>query len=93
MDRIDVRYVARLARLQLTDEEVALFEGQLAHIVGHIRTISRLDLGATEPTSHTHPLQNVFRPDEPRPSLDRTAVLRNAPASRDGQFAVPKIVE
>ena len=90
---IDVRYVARLARLDLTDAEAALFQEQLGQIVAYVRTLGALNLDGIEPTSHAHPQQNVLRADEPRESLDRDAVLRNAPRVRDGQFLVPKIVE
>ena len=92
-ERIDVRYVAHLARLGLTDEEAATFQGQLAQVVHYIQTINTLDLRDVEPMSRTHPLQNVFRTDAVRPSLSRGEVLHNAPASRDGLFSVPKIVE
>ena len=90
---IDVRDVARLARLGLTDDEAAVFQGQLAQVVEYIAAIKRLDLTGIEPTSHAQPLQNVLRADVERPSLPRADVMRNAPASREGLFAVPKIVE
>lgn len=90
---IDVRYVANLARLDLTEAEIATFQGQLAQVVDYVQSINALDVTGIEPTSHAHPQQNVFRADEPRPSLDRAEVMRNAPASREGQFIVPKIVE
>ncbi len=90
---IDVRYVANLARLALTEEEIATFQGQLSQIVEYVQAIDRLDVTGIEPTSHALPRYNVFRADEVRPSLDRDTVLRNAPSSRDGQFIVPKIVE
>ncbi|MCE9613666.1 MAG: Asp-tRNA(Asn)/Glu-tRNA(Gln) amidotransferase subunit GatC [Lentisphaerae bacterium] len=90
---IDVRYVANLARLHLTDAEIDTFQGQLSQIVDYVQTINQLDLTGIAPTSHAHPLENVFRADEVKPSLDRAEVMRNAPQSRDGQFIVPKIVE
>ena len=92
-DSIDVRYVAHLARLHLTDAEAETFQKQLDDIVGYVQKLGELDLGAIEPTSHAHPVQNVFRKDEPRPGLDRDTVMRNAPASDDGQFIVPRIME
>ena len=58
---IDVAYVARLARLQLSDEEIATFQGQLADIVEYVRKISELDLSGIEPTSHAHPVHYVMR--------------------------------
>ena len=92
-DRIDVRYVARLARLNLTEEEARTFQGQLDHILSHVRQLNTLDLAGIEPTSHARLLTNVFRKDEVRPGLDRDEVLKNAPDTANEQFAVPKIVE
>lgn len=92
-DKIDVAYVARLARLYLTDEECAEFQGQLEQIVGYVRKIGDLDLGGIEPTSHAHLVQNVFRSDDARPGLDHDGVMENAPACSDGQFSVPRIIE
>ncbi|MFC1453496.1 Asp-tRNA(Asn)/Glu-tRNA(Gln) amidotransferase subunit GatC, partial [Verrucomicrobiota bacterium] len=93
VDKIDVAYVARLARLDLTDDERRVFQEQLDHIVGYMRKIRELDLSGIEPTSHAHPVQNVFREDETRPGLPREEAMDNAPASADGQFIVPKILE
>jgi len=90
---IDVAYVARLARLRLTNEELQTFQGQLDQIVGYFRQISGLDLRGTEPTSHTRVLHNVFRRDEVRNGLEREKALQNAPAHLNDQFSVPKIVE
>lgn len=92
-ETIDVSYVARLARLHLTDEERQLFQQQLEQIVEYVNKISALDTADIEPTSHANVVQNVFRADVVRPGLDRTDVLRNAPVSANGQFIVPKIVE
>jgi aspartyl-tRNA(Asn)/glutamyl-tRNA(Gln) amidotransferase subunit C len=80
--REDVVHVARLARLDLSEEEVELFTAQL-------RTV--LDLSHLEPSSHPIPLLNVLRADEPRPSLDRDEVLAVAPAVEDHRFRVPRI--
>ena len=93
LDRIDVRYVAHLARLHLTDAEADRFQQQLDDIVGYVRKLGELELDDIEPTSHAHPVQNVFRADEARPGLDHDAVMANAPASDDGQFIVPRIME
>ena len=90
---IDVAYVARLARLELSDDEIAAFQGQLGDIVEYVRKIGELDLSGIEPTSHAHPVQNVFRNDETRGGLAHDDVMANAPSARDGQFIVPKIVE
>jgi aspartyl-tRNA(Asn)/glutamyl-tRNA(Gln) amidotransferase subunit C len=92
-DQIDVRYVAHLARLHLSDDEAAKFQSQLEHILQHVRELSALNVDGVEPTAHAMPLNNVFRKDEARPCLDHEKVIANAPSSRHGQFIVPKIVE
>ena len=93
VDKIDVAYVAHLARLHLTDEEVDTFQRQLEDIVGYVRKIRELDVSGIEPTSHAHDIHNVFRHDEPGPGLDRETVLANAPERTGDQFRVPRIVE
>lgn len=90
---IDVRYVASLARLQLTEEEMRKFQTQLEHILEYIHAIRQVDVTGVEPTAHAAPVLNVFRRDEVRPGLDREGVLRNAPEHSGDQFIVPKIVE
>ena len=90
--RDDVAHVARLARLQLTDEELDTFTDQLARVLDHARDVQALDLADVPPTSHPYPLRNVMRPDEVRPSLDRDEVLAAAPAAEDGQFRVPPVL-
>ena len=93
LKRIDVQYIARLARIKLSEEEIRTFQGQLEQIVGYVRKLQELDLEGVEPTAHVVPLCNVFRRDEPRPGLDSADVLRNAPHHENGQILVPKIVE
>ena len=90
---LDVVDVAHLARLKLSDAEVATFQGQLAQVVAYVHQLKELDLTDIEPTSHAHPVRNVMREDEVQPSLEHDRVMANAPASKDGQFIVPKIVE
>ncbi|HEX4903090.1 MAG TPA: Asp-tRNA(Asn)/Glu-tRNA(Gln) amidotransferase subunit GatC [Acidimicrobiales bacterium] len=92
ISRDDVAHVARLARLTLTDDELDTFTGQLASILGHAADVEALDLDDVPPTSHPYPLQNVTRPDEVRPCLDRDEVLAQAPASEDGMFRVPPVL-
>ena len=89
----DVKYVAHLARIALTPDEQEKFGAQLSHILGYIEKLNQLDVSRIEPTAHAVPLVNVFRPDEVRPSLPNAEALRNAPASANGLFMVPKIVE
>jgi aspartyl-tRNA(Asn)/glutamyl-tRNA(Gln) amidotransferase subunit C len=89
----DVKYVAHLARIALTPDEQEKFGAQISNILGYIEKLNQLDVGQIEPTAHAVPLVNVFRPDEVRPSLSNEEALRNAPASANGLFMVPKIVE
>ena len=91
--KIDVAYVAELARLELTDDEKALFQGQLESIVGYVDKISEVDVEGVEPTMHGRRLVNAFREDEVRPSMDRELALANAPARTETDFKLPKIVE
>lgn len=89
IDRDQVLHVARLARLRLNDEEVERMAGELSGILGHVERISELDLDGVEPTSHVIALENVLRPDQPRPSWDRDEVLERAPDPAGGAFRVP----
>ena len=92
LTREDAAYVARLARIDLTDDELGLYAQQLATVIGHAAELAALDTEGVEPTAHPLPLRNVTRPDEPRPSLDRAEVLAQAPAVEDGRFRVPPIL-
>jgi aspartyl-tRNA(Asn)/glutamyl-tRNA(Gln) amidotransferase subunit C len=89
IDREQVLHVARLARLQLSDEEVERMSSELSGILEHVERISSLDLEGVEPTAHVIELENVLRPDEPRPSWPREKVLEPAPDPADGSFRVP----
>jgi aspartyl-tRNA(Asn)/glutamyl-tRNA(Gln) amidotransferase subunit C len=91
LSREDVVHVARLARLSLTEDEVELFTAQLRTVLDHAADVAALDLSHVPPSSHPIALQNVLRPDEPRPSLDREEVLAQAPAVEDHRFRVPRI--
>ena len=90
---IDVKYVAHLARLQLTPEEEKRFGEQLGHVLGYVEKLKELDVSDVEPTAHAMPRVNVTRSDEVRASLPQAEALRNAPAQANGLFMVPKIVE
>lgn len=90
---IDVGYVANLARIRLTDEEKELFQRQLDQVVGYVHQLDELELENIEPTAHAAPVFNVMRKDEPRPGLDQSVVLKNAPAVAQKQFLVPKILD
>ncbi|MFL5891859.1 MAG: Asp-tRNA(Asn)/Glu-tRNA(Gln) amidotransferase subunit GatC [Solirubrobacterales bacterium] len=89
IDRDQVLHVARLARLQLTDEELERMAGELSTILDHVEQMNELELDGVEPTSHVVALENVLRPDEARPSWPREAVLEPAPDPDEGAFRVP----
>jgi aspartyl-tRNA(Asn)/glutamyl-tRNA(Gln) amidotransferase subunit C len=89
IDREQVLHVARLARLRLSDEEVERMSGELSSILDSIEQIGELDLEGVEPTSHVVNVENVLRPDEPRPSLPRPSALAGAPDATDDGFRVP----
>lgn len=88
----DVRHVAVLARLKLTDEQVSVLTGELGSILGHIDTIRQLDLEGVEPTAHPLEMTDSTREDIVKPSLSQEAALANAPEQRDGAFVIPRIV-
>ncbi len=90
---MDVSYVANLARIELTDEETELFQGQLDQVLEYVEQLNELDVSTVEPTAHAAPRVNVLRSDEPSASLANDLVIGNAPAARDGQILVPKINE
>ena len=92
IDRDEVLHVAllaRLARLRLSEEDVERMAGELSGILEHVDRISALDLDDVEPTSHLIELENVLRPDEPRPSWPREKVLQPAPDPAGESFRVP----
>jgi aspartyl-tRNA(Asn)/glutamyl-tRNA(Gln) amidotransferase subunit C len=90
IDRDQVLHVAKLARLRLTDQEVERMAGELSNILEHVEKIDELtDLEDVPPTTHVVELENVLRPDEPRPSLPRDKALEPAPDATDDGFRVP----
>jgi aspartyl-tRNA(Asn)/glutamyl-tRNA(Gln) amidotransferase subunit C len=89
IDRDQVLHVAKLARLQLSDEEVEKMASELSGILEHVEHINELDLENVEPTSHVVAVENVLRPDETRPSWSRDEVLERAPDPAGGTFRVP----
>ena len=92
LTREDAAYVARLARLALTDDELDTYAGQLAAVLDHAAQVASLDTDGVVPTAHPLPLRNVLRPDVARPCLDRDEVLAGAPAVEDNRFRVPRIL-
>ena len=94
-DRIsaaDVTKVARLARLELTPEQLDRMTDQLGGMLDHFADIDSLDLSSVEPMTQPYPLVNVFRPDGVRPGVDHGAVMAAAPVAEDGRFRVPPII-
>ena len=89
ISRDEVLHVARLARLELTDEEVERFTAQLSAILEAVAKVSELDLSDVQPTAHPLDVVNVWADDEPRPSLPVEDALANAPDRHDGFFKVP----
>jgi aspartyl-tRNA(Asn)/glutamyl-tRNA(Gln) amidotransferase subunit C len=89
IERSDVDYVARLARLRLSDDEAERMTRELSAVLGYIEHIEELDLDGVEPTSHVVQLENVLRADEPGECLPREQALANAPEAADDGFAVP----
>jgi aspartyl-tRNA(Asn)/glutamyl-tRNA(Gln) amidotransferase subunit C len=92
LTREDVAHVAALARLELSEEELDLFTGQLAEVLDHAADVASLDLAGVVPTAHAMAVTNVLRPDEVRPCLDRSEVLAQAPSVEDHRFRVPRIL-
>ena len=89
----DVKYIAHLARLGLTEAEIQHFQGQLEGILTYIDSLKALDVSNISPTAHVLDLRNITRRDEVKPSLDADKLMKIAP-SKDGQFfKVPKVIE
>ena len=88
-----VRHVAELAKLRLTDEEVAQYAGQLSAILDYAESLQGVDTSNVPPTPYVLHLSNVLRTDEPSPSLPNAAALANAPDKADGFFRVRAVFE
>ena len=88
----EVLYVARLARLDLDEEAIDKFAGQIDEILGYIEKLNQVDTRGIKPTSHAISLTNAFRDDLQQEHLDRERALDNAPEQEEGQFVVPKVV-
>ena len=87
----DVRYVAKLARLRIEQDEAARMTGELSKILAHVDKMGELDMAGVPPTAHVLDVVNVTREDKERPSLPRGEALRNAPAASDDCFRVPRM--
>lgn len=93
IDEAEVRRIARLARLKLSDEEVQLFGAQLAEILDYVKQIESLDTNGVGPLVHALPMTDVLREDEPRDCLSQQQALANAPETQDGCFRVPAVID
>ena len=91
--RAEVEHVARLARLELTEDEQAQMTARLDAILGYMETLNGVDTEGVEPTTTVIPMVSVLREDEVRPSLDREEALANAPDREETFFRVPRIIE
>ncbi|BCB95810.1 aspartyl/glutamyl-tRNA(Asn/Gln) amidotransferase subunit C [Dissulfurispira thermophila] len=89
----DVKHIARLSRLYLSDDEIETFSGQLSSIIEYVEQLNSLDTDNIEPTSHVIPLNNVMRDDIPSVSLSVGDAIKNAPDSTEKFYRVPKIIE
>jgi aspartyl-tRNA(Asn)/glutamyl-tRNA(Gln) amidotransferase subunit C len=89
IDREQVLHVAKLARLELSEDEVTRMARELSDVLGHIEKIGELQLDDVPPTTHVVEVENALRDDVPRPSLPRDVALAEAPATQDGGFLVP----
>jgi len=89
----EVRHVAKLARLALSEEEVKRFQRQLEEILEYVAKLQELNLDGVEPTTHVIPILNRLKEDDLRESLTREKALANAPDSKGGYFKVPKVIE
>ena len=90
---LDVAYVARLARIDLSAEETALFQKQLAQVLEHAVRLREVNLEGIEAEAHAWPIFDVLREDEIRPGVTQEEALRNAPRTAQDLFIVPKVVE
>jgi aspartyl-tRNA(Asn)/glutamyl-tRNA(Gln) amidotransferase subunit C len=93
LTREEVLHVARLARIGLTDADVAKFQQQLSTILEHFDVLRQIDTTGVEPTTHTLPLESVMAADEPRASLSHDEVLANAPSQHDGYLRVRAVLD
>lgn len=90
---MDIEYVAKLARLELSKEEKEKFGKQLGDILRYIEKLNQLDTKNVQPTAHVIPMKNIWRDDEVKPSISRDLIEKIMPQSQDGFFKVPPVIE
>lgn len=93
LTRDEIAHVASLARLEFNEEELLRLMSQLTGILDYVAKLNELETHEVPPTSHVLPLEDIYRGDEPRPSLPREEILKNAPDTAAGCFRVPKVIE
>ncbi|MCH7718053.1 MAG: Asp-tRNA(Asn)/Glu-tRNA(Gln) amidotransferase subunit GatC [Chloroflexi bacterium] len=93
LTRDEVLHIARLARIGLSESDVAKFQEQLSEILDHFEALQRLDTEGVPPTSHPLPLESIMRSDQAAPSLTQEEVLANAPLVEEGAFRVRAVLE
>jgi aspartyl-tRNA(Asn)/glutamyl-tRNA(Gln) amidotransferase subunit C len=91
--QFDVRYTAQLARLHLSEEEIAKFQTQLGQVLEYVEKLEQVDVSGVEPTAHANEVFNVFRADESRAWFSPAQALANAPREANQLFIVPKVIE
>ena len=91
--KFDVRHVAHLARIELSDAETDKFQSQISEVLAHVAQLQSVDVTGVEPTAHTYPIFNVFRDDRPRDWFTPEEALKNAPRQANQLFVVPKVLE
>lgn len=89
----DVKHIANLARLEISEKELDKYTEDLSNIVDYATTLSNIDVSGVDPTNHILDIKNVFRKDEVKDSYDREEILKNAPDKQAGCISVPKVVE
>ena len=92
ISREDVEHIAKLARLQLTEEEVKRFQIELGKIIEYFDQLKKLDTENVPPMTHAVPIENVLREDQVKESLPHEEALQNAPEKKESYFQVPKVV-
>ena len=93
LTRKEVEHIALLARLELSEDEIDRYQGQLSAILEHVAALQELDTAHIPPTSSVLPPRSRLREDEPQTGLDADRALQNAPDSEENQFRVPPVLE
>jgi aspartyl-tRNA(Asn)/glutamyl-tRNA(Gln) amidotransferase subunit C len=91
--QLDVQYVANLARISLSEEEISKFQEQLTRVLGHLDQLARAPIEGVDPTAHAFPVYDVLRADEPVEGLAKEKALDNAPAKSNGLFRITKVMD